>query len=359
MEFFRRMFKGNEEDSEQPEPVTVTPPGVVTNQLPQERVETTPLSPDLPDKAEEVFGDAPEKKPVDTAELNMNEAEDEKAKDGTKPMVLQTKPLEPPREFKTLNHNLQYGVASHVGQVRSNNQDATLAFTTKILSSSELPPVGLFAVADGMGGHHDGERASALTVQMLASVVLTDIVQPQLKGSENTAEQRTIPDVLNEAMNSANSTVKAQVPDGGTTATCAVIRGDLAYISHVGDSRAYLINDGEMELVTRDHSLVQRLIELGQLTEEEAEIHPQRNVLYRAIGQGDGIEPDTSMRRLPPKSRLLLCSDGLWSVIGDAKIKEVLDRYTDPQEVCDVLVEAANLSGGPDNISVLLVQMPE
>lgn len=372
MEFFRRIFRGNDDESESQKPTDKPADPVVTKELSQEKVETTPLPPivsdlDLPDKAEEVFGKEPDKSakaPHKTDELPKDEKPPAKPSVETgklppNPMVLQTKPLEAPTEFKKTDHHIKYGVASHVGQVRSNNQDATLALTTRILSVTDLPALGIFAVADGMGGHHDGELASALTVQTLASVVLNEVIQPQLAGSDNNSEQRTIPEVLNSAMNTANTTVKSQVPDGGTTATCAVVRGDLAYISHVGDSRAYLINGGSMELVTRDHSLVQRLIELGQLTEEEAEVHPQRNVLYRAIGQGEAIEPDTSMRRLPPKSRLLLCSDGLWSVIGDQKIKELLDKYSDPQEVCEALVESANVSGGPDNISVLLIQMPE
>ncbi len=375
MEFFRRLFRGNDDDAEQvqtPASPSASPQSVVTKELSQEKVETTPLPPidsekDLPDRAEEIYDNVPPSPGGQAAkidELPDEEKAGEKSSQATGKLnpdlvMMQTKPLDEPTEFKLSGHQIQYGVASHVGRVRSNNQDATLAVMTKILSVTNLPSIGLFAVADGMGGHHDGELASALTVQTLASVVLTDVVQPQLVNSEKTSEQKTIPEVLHEAMNTANSKVKSQVPDGGTTATCAVIRGDLAYISHVGDSRAYLINDDTMELVTRDHSLVQRLIELGQLTEEEAEVHPQRNVLYRAIGQGDGIEPDTSMRRLPPKSRLLLCSDGLWSVIGDEKIKEILGEYTDPQEICDKLVEAANVSGGPDNISVLLIQMPE
>jgi serine/threonine protein phosphatase PrpC len=104
---------------------------------------------------------------------------------------------------------------------------------------------------------------------------------------------------------------------------------------------------------------VRRLQELGQLTAQEADAHPQRNVLYRAIGQSDTLEVDAATRRLLPSSRLLLCSDGLWGVIGDEKISEIVAQYPEPQEACEQLIAAANANGGPDNITVVLVQMPD
>jgi len=335
MDFLRRIFGSSKTDQAVSKPT----------RKPETQVDTAPLPREEVERAKEIFGAGPAPKAS--------------SEDGEASAPLQTRPLAPPEEFKSRNHIIRYGISSHKGRVRTNNQDSTLTFFSNLTSSNEPPPIGLFVVADGMGGHHDGERASELTVQTLAQIVLNQIIQPQMVEIENTAELRTIPEVLTEAMSVANENVKEQVPDGGTTATCAVIRGDLAYIAHVGDSRAYLVNGDSMELITRDHSLVQRLIELGQLTEEEAEVHPQRNVLYRAIGQGDTIEPDTSMRRLPPASRLMICSDGLWSVIGDEKIKEVLQNTPDPQEACDILIEAANQNGGPDNISVVLIQMPK
>jgi serine/threonine protein phosphatase PrpC len=254
---------------------------------------------------------------------------------------------------------MKYGMASDVGRVRNNNQDGSLTLITNAEVTGSPPAIGLFVVADGMGGHKDGEHASAVTVQTLAHFVMDQIFLPQLESREPSSDQKTIPEVLIEAMEAANHAVQAQVPNGGTTATCAVIRGDLAYIAHVGDTRAYLITDGNMELITRDHSLVRRLQELGQLTDEEAEVHPQRNVLYRAIGQGESLEVDAATRRLPPNSRLLLCSDGLWGVIGDERIMETLNECADPQEACDHLVSAANTNGGPDNVTVILVQMPD
>lgn len=274
-------------------------------------------------------------------------------------LQLQTRPLEPPRMLSGAGRPLRAGLASDVGQARISNQDAALVFLASAEMNGSLPPVSFLVVADGMGGHRDGELASALAAQTLARRVIEEIITPHLESREHSADQRTIPEVLSDSMHAANRVVQERVPEGGTTATCAVIRGDLAYIAHVGDSRAYLVSEGSMELITRDHSLVRRLQELGQLSSEEAESYPQRNVLYRAIGQGQNLEVDTTTRRLPPASRLLLCSDGLWGVIGDDHIRQILNECNDPQEACDRLVAAANAGGGPDNITAILIEMPD
>ena len=274
---------------------------------------------------------------------------------------MQTRPLEPPKTYTTAqpSRQIKYGITSDVGRVRSNNQDGSMTLLATAEVTGSPPAIGLFVVADGMGGHKDGEHASAVTVQTIAHFVVEQIILPQLESRELNADMKTIPEVLSEAMEAANEAVQTHVPNGGTTATCVVIRGDLAYIAHVGDTRAYLITDGHIELITRDHSLVRRLQELGQLTDEEAEVHPQRNVLYRAIGQGDSLEVDAATRRLPPSSRLLICSDGLWGVLGEDRMSEIIVACAEPQEACDRMIMAANESGGPDNITAILIQMPD
>jgi serine/threonine protein phosphatase PrpC len=272
---------------------------------------------------------------------------------------VQTRPLPPPKPYTSKTQRLKVGHASDMGKVRTTNQDAVLI----LLSAAEMvgtpPTMGLFVVADGMGGHTHGERASALAAQTIARYVADEIYVPALESHEPGADQRTIPEVLTEAMEAANAAVHAEVPDGGTTVTCAFIRADLVHIAHVGDSRAYLVSEDRLELITRDHSLVRRLQELGQLTPEEAEQHPQRNVLYRAIGQGDTLEVDAATRRLPPSSCLLLCSDGLWGVVAEDDLLNIVRSTPDPQEACEELIKAALAGGGPDNISVVLVHMPD
>ncbi|NJL92670.1 MAG: serine/threonine-protein phosphatase [Anaerolineae bacterium] len=225
---------------------------------------------------------------------------------------------------------------------------------------TEQPEFGLFIVADGMGGHQEGERASATAARTVARHAYGEILVPLLAEQEYANSNRpTITEVLREAIQEANQDVSRVVPDGGTTVTAVAIIGDLAYIGHVGDSRAYLVTTESIEQLTRDHSLVQRLIELDQLTPAEAADHPQRNVLYRAIGQNDTIDVDAITRRVPPGARLLMCSDGLWNMVPEEEIKNVVLGSPSPQSACESLVKMANSRGGPDNISVIIVKMPE
>lgn len=254
---------------------------------------------------------------------------------------------------------LAYGLCSDVGQVRTNNQDAVFSFVSSSATAEEYPEFGIFVVADGMGGHHDGEKASALTARVIVRYISTEIFLPMLNQESPTAERPTVSDVLRKAIQQANQEVSQTVPEGGTTVTVATIMGDLAYIGHVGDSRAYIINREGIEQITRDHSLVQRLIELEQLTPEEAAEHPQRNVLYRAIGQNENIDVDAITRRLSAGSRLLMCTDGLWNLISEEEIRNTVFGTPTPQAACEALVKLANERGGPDNISVILVKVPD
>ena len=256
------------------------------------------------------------------------------------------------------NAHLQFGQSTDVGMVRTNNQDAMLSLYYSNRSNDNRPDFGLFIVADGMGGHHDGERASAIVTRIVAKHVITNIFLPMIADADDSMEHPPLTESLTEAIQTANAEVLADVPDGGTTVTAVAVVGDLAYFAHVGDSRAYLIKDGKIEQVTRDHSLVQRLIELDQLTPEEAQDHPQQNVLYRAIGQSDSLEVDALTRRLPANSHLLLCSDGLWGLVEDDIIMSVIRENPNPQKACDKLVAMANSLGGKDNITAVMLHVP-
>lgn len=287
-----------------------------------------------------------------TADLSSAAEDDNLAAVGTRPLPpLETIVPEP-------GQRLMFGQLSDVGMVRGNNQDAVYSMFTSGTSNDALPDFGLFIVADGMGGHQEGERASSVTTRMIARHVLEEILTPILEQRMSDPERPPIADVLREAVRRANESVTSEIQDGGTTATAAVVLGDLVYIAHVGDSRAYMITDDGMEQITRDHSLVQRLIELDQLTPEEAAEHPQRNVLYKAIGQSDTLEADTITRRLQPHARLLLCSDGLWNMVPEETIHNVVVQSRDPQDACNQLVKLANERGGPDNITIVMIQAP-
>ncbi|MCU0513686.1 MAG: protein phosphatase 2C domain-containing protein [Anaerolineae bacterium] len=272
-----------------------------------------------------------------------------------------TRPLPPETVnlYQPQKGHLIFGQTSDQGMVRTNNQDAALSFFSISHSEDERPDFGLFIVADGMGGHELGEKASALTSRIVADTVLQKIYLPMLDSMDNSdADRPTVAESLNSAVKLANERVIKQIPQGGTTLTAVVVMGNMAHVAHVGDSRAYLVNRSEVEQITRDHSLVQRLIELGQITPDEAQEHPQRNVLYRAIGQTPDLEVDTLTRRLVAGINVLVCSDGLWGWVSEKEIVDIVNNTGDPQEACDKLVALANTHGGHDNITAVLFKMP-
>lgn len=253
---------------------------------------------------------------------------------------------------------LVVGRASHIGKVRRRNEDAYFTLEATLSRNGETFPFGLFLVADGMGGHKGGELASSLTARVVAEAILREFYLPWLNSEvEDTVPQRPINEVVLEAANQANLAVHRIAPEAGTTLTCALIQGANAYIAHVGDSRAYLIRQGRLEQITQDHSLLARLIELGQISPEEAASHPQRNVLYKAIGQDSTLEVDFYLRSLPANSYLLLCSDGLWGFIEEERMAEIVREASSPQIACQQLVREANARGGEDNITVILIQV--
>jgi serine/threonine protein phosphatase PrpC len=259
----------------------------------------------------------------------------------------------PPKPFVTPSNRVRYGILSNIGG-RENNEDAAVA----ILLSGELtgapPPVGLFLVADGMGGHKDGERASSLTARKVAYEILKDLIGPMVENRDIDTRVETIQDALANAVRMANAAVRQEVSGGGTTLSCMVMMGEMAHFAHIGDSRAYLFDEGDLEQITRDHSMAERLREIGQ----DQDL-PLRNVLYKAIGAGDQVEPDTISRRLPPGSKVMLCSDGLWDSLGDDTIRWLLDQTPDPQEACERLIAAANTNNVEDNVTAVVVQMPD
>jgi serine/threonine protein phosphatase PrpC len=245
------------------------------------------------------------------------------------------------------------------GKQRDHNEDAIFTLTSSLIVEESIIPFGLYIVADGMGGHQNGEIASAVSIRSLATHAIQEIYLSFMGLSGEKSEQ-SVQEILKEGILQAHRTVMKDVQGGGTTLTAAMIMDDKMTITHVGDSRAYLIyTDGKREILTQDHSLVKRLEELGQITADEAAIHPQRNVLYRALGQGEPIEPDIATFSLPHACHLLICSDGLWGVITEGEMLRIVNTSHTPQHACQSLVDAANNAGGPDNISVILVRLPD
>ena len=252
---------------------------------------------------------------------------------------------------------LIFGCGQSIGKQREHNEDSLFALSLAYGGETSSFPLGLFIIADGMGGHQYGEVASATATRTLASSLLKHF-HPFLANPSQSMEE-SIQDLMRTAINEAQRAVTQAAPGSGTTLTAALILGQQVTIGHVGDSRAYAIHSyGGGETLTRDHSLVKRLEELGQMSSEEAAVSPQRNVLYRALGQGEVLEPDIFTAPFPQPGYLLLCSDGLWSVLSESNLFNLVVTAKDLQNACQKLVAAANDAGGPDNISVIVVQLP-
>ncbi len=235
---------------------------------------------------------------------------------------------------------LRSGSATDVGRRRQNNQDMVL--------ESDI----IFAVADGMGGHQGGEVASLTAVEALRQAFRS---QPTMEGFERAIQEANAA-VMNEAARGS-----VELRNMGTTLTAlALIAGgddDLLAVANIGDSRAYLLRDGELSQLTDDHSVPQELFRQGQLTEDEAAADPRRNILTRVLGPSFGEGPD--IQNIVPFAgdRLVLCSDGLYNEVSDAEIAKVARTVEDPGEAARRLVEQANANGGADNISVVVVDV--
>jgi len=244
-----------------------------------------------------------------------------------------------------------------VGKQRELNEDSLLALTTTLAGNSGSLPFGIYIVADGMGGHQYGEVASNAAIRVVAGHILKKF-QSYLFNIKPSPPDESLQEIMQTAVREANKIIQNEAPSSGTTLTAALVLGQQVTIAHIGDSRAYHIYaDGRAEVVTRDHSLVKRLEELGHISPTEAENYPHRNVLYRALGQGDVLEADVFTVSFPQKGYLMLCSDGLWGIVADQDINKIIREAPSLQRACQNLVEAANAAGGPDNISVIIAQM--
>lgn len=236
----------------------------------------------------------------------------------------------------TAGQDISFGSRTDIGYVRDHNEDSLII----------IPP--LFAVADGMGGHEAGEIASEITVNTLA----------ELAPSHLDAEG------LTAAVEAANYNVMKAPRQGigrdgmGTTLTAAMLEGERLLIAQVGDSRAYLLHKGHLQQITRDHSLMADLIEAGQITPEEARVHPNRSVITRAIGSDMHMRPDIYELNVDAGDRILLCSDGLSSMISNNAIESIMRRQSDAQHCADELVTAALENGGADNVTVVVADVP-
>ena len=230
---------------------------------------------------------------------------------------------------------MRYAALSDTGRVRLNNEDSYHADGR------------VFIVADGMGGHRAGEVASAVAIEEFLRY------ERERRGEEPLQRLRGGISAANRAL---YGMVRGDpVLEGmGTTFTAALVEGGV-YLGHVGDSRAYLWRGGELRVLTSDHTLVERMVREGFISPGEALVHPQRNIILRALGVSEKLEVDLRSLDVLAGDRLLLCSDGLTGSLGDAELQSIISRYGDVEERCRRLVDAANQRGGMDNITVIMV----
>jgi serine/threonine protein phosphatase PrpC len=228
---------------------------------------------------------------------------------------------------------VESGVATDIGRVRERNEDSFLVD----------PP--LYAIADGMGGARGGAVASGLALEKVeelsreGKLTLTELV----RAANRAVFERSVSDRAVSGM--------------GTTLTAATVDDQGAHLAHVGDSRAYLLRAGAFRQLTSDHTLVNRMVRAGEITPQEADVHPQRNVLTRSVGTEPDVDVDELDVPLIDGDRLLLCSDGLTNMVMEPQIQAILESTGDPQEASDRLIKAANRAGGIDNITVVILDI--
>ncbi|MBX3080069.1 MAG: Stp1/IreP family PP2C-type Ser/Thr phosphatase [Anaerolineae bacterium] len=240
------------------------------------------------------------------------------------------------------------------GVTRDNNEDSLAAVTVNQASESVSQTVGVYAVADGMGGHDMGEVASKLAVRTAIRHLVSDITET------DEALPETYREWLERAVMVANQVVRKTGAEEhknlGTTLVMAVVVGNAAHIANVGDSRAYLISPTGIRQITHDHSMVQVLVDSGRITPEEAAKHPMKNVLTQAIGSDDEINIELFNETLDDDESILLCSDGLWETLGDEEILSIVRTADSPSAACQTLIDSCNAKGAKDNIAAVLVR---
>jgi serine/threonine protein phosphatase PrpC len=255
---------------------------------------------------------------------------------------------------------------SDAGNVRRSepNEDSTLVLVLQRVHESQATPSGVFIVADGLGGHENGQLASHMVINIIAERMVRELLAAPLV-TEKAGESSSKPDedalvaLLQGAVEDANAAVcqvnQRDKTDMGSTITGFMVVGDFAYIINVGDSRTYMVRSGQIYQLTNDHSLVGQLVAGGLISPDEVYTHPQRSQIFRSLGDKLNVQIDIFKQQLHPGDMLLSCSDGLWEMVRDPQIESILNNAPDPQVACTQLIEAANTNGGEDNVSAVVV----
>lgn len=241
---------------------------------------------------------------------------------------------------------MEVGFSTDIGLKRKTNQDTIYAS-----KDSNIP---LFLVADGMGGHKAGEVAS----KMVKDILVSNFTSKENDLNLNMDLEKFIKLTIEEANTKIylKSSRNKEYKGMGTTLTAAYIEGETIYIGHVGDSRAYIINDGKIIQITEDHSYVNQLMKTGTITKEEAKNHPKKNMITKAVGSSSILEVDSMKINIKKDDILILSSDGLTNMVSDDEILNHFQSDLEIQKICDKLVDKANYNGGNDNISIVAIK---
>ncbi|MGD2249184.1 MAG: Stp1/IreP family PP2C-type Ser/Thr phosphatase [Candidatus Methanofastidiosia archaeon] len=262
---------------------------------------------------------------------------------------------------------MKVGYKSDIGKRRNLDEDSIAIVQSCTIYESKSAQATLLVVADGMGGHNAGERASFLATRRAAK----EITEVMFEKHWDDLSPENIKNAIREAIQCANDDIFNRVQDDpqcqgmGTTVTLALILQPTGsttypvYIGHVGDSRAYIVGEEKIKQITKDHSLVQQLLDNNEISQEEAWNHPQKNIITRAVGVHEKVNVDTFEVYLFGDDFLLLCCDGVTDLLKDDEIHRTVVEIRDPQKICDTLVDEALSKGGSDNISVIVAQFYE
>jgi serine/threonine protein phosphatase PrpC len=266
-----------------------------------------------------------------------------------------------------LGARLVAAAATDVGKSRpgEHNEDSAGILQLSLMYDSHALPLALCVVADGLGGHATGQDASRLVVRTLTEHVLRAAALPLLTLTSSVPPpDDVLRTVLREGSAEAHAAVRAanaeRDTDMGSTLVAALVCGEVAHIANVGDSRAYVYEQGALRRITTDHSLVEQLVEAGNIEPDQRYTHPRRNQIYKSLGDDeaeDEFQADIFVQRLQPGMRLLLCSDGLWELVRDPDMARILSESAGPQATCEALVRQANENGGEDNITAIVLEV--
>jgi serine/threonine protein phosphatase PrpC len=255
---------------------------------------------------------------------------------------------------------------SDAGDVRRSepNEDSTLVLLLQRVHESLAAPAGAFIVADGLGGHDNGQVASRMAINIIAERMVRQLLATPLVAEKEGTESKPfdedgLVDLLHGAIEDANQALcqknQQDKTDMGSTLTGFMVVGEHAYVVNVGDSRTYMLRGKQIYQLTTDHSLVGQLVAGGLIEPDEVYTHPQRSQIFRSLGDKPNVQIDIFKQQLHPGDILLSCSDGLWEMVRNPQIESILNNAPDPQTACAQLIEAANTNGGEDNVSAVLV----